>query len=247
MPPKTASPNRLLFRNARKQSSVSRRRIRYCWCRAVNPAMASPSQYHRPSCARSPASASVDLERIRAHWDETVRLVASVHAGHTSAVHVTARYGSAARGDPLYEAISHLGRLLRTVFLCDYFLNDVFRRELLRVLNRGEAVNALKRAIYTGRVASHQAKRPDEMQAVADALSLLANILMAWNTAQMQTVLDHWAQRRGGAVPPELIGRIAPTRTEGINLRGVFRLPVERYAHNILPAAVAQKTKASAS
>lgn len=26
----------------------------------------------------------------------------------------------------------HLGRLLRTVFLCDYFLNDVSRRELLR-------------------------------------------------------------------------------------------------------------------
>jgi len=60
----------------------------------------------------------------------------------------------AARGNPLYEALVHLGRLLRTVFLADYFVNAVFRRELLRVLNRGEAVNALKRAIYTGRVAS---------------------------------------------------------------------------------------------
>ena len=104
----------------------------------------------------------------------------------------------------------------------------MFRRELLRVLNRGEAVNSLKRAIYTGRVASHQAKQPEEMQAVADALSLLANIVMAWNTAQMQQVLDHRAQRRGGAVPPELIGRIAPTRTEGINLRG--RIPLPRRA-----------------
>jgi TnpA family transposase len=65
---------------------------------------------------------------------------------------VTARYGSAARGDPLYEAVSHLGRLLRTVFLCDYFLNDVFRRELLRVLNRGEAVNALKRHLHRARL-----------------------------------------------------------------------------------------------
>jgi hypothetical protein len=103
-----------------------------------------------------------------------------VHSGHTSAVHVTARFGSASRGDPFYEAVVHLGRLLRTVFLCDYFLNDVFRRELLRVLNRGEAVNSLRRAIYTGRVASHQAKQPDEMQSVADTLSLLANIVMAW-------------------------------------------------------------------
>jgi hypothetical protein len=70
---------------------------------------------------------------------------------------------------------------------------------------------------------------------------------MAWNTAQMQQVLDQWAQRRDGAVPPELIGRIAPTRTEGINLRGVFRFPVEHYAEKILPSSAAEKMTASAS
>ena len=72
-----------------------------------------------------------------------------------------------------------LGRLLRTAFLAAYFVKDAFRNELHRVLNRGEAVKALERAIYTGRVNPAQAKRADEMQAVADALSLLANILMA--------------------------------------------------------------------
>ena len=200
-----------------------------------------------PAGVQEISRASVDLRRIHSHWEQIVHLVASVHSGHTSATHVTARFGSASRGDPLYEAVVHLGRLLRTVFLCDYFLNDVFRRELLRVLNRGEAVNALKRAIYTGRIASHQAKQSEEMQAVADALSLLANIVMAWNTAQMQQVLDHWAQRRGGSVPPELIGRIAPTRTEGINLRGIFRFPVERYVDKILPSVAAKKTTAGSA
>jgi TnpA family transposase len=38
-----------------------------------------------------------------------------------------------------------IGRLLRTVFLADYFINPAFRPELLRVLHRGEATNALKR------------------------------------------------------------------------------------------------------
>lgn len=42
----------------------------------------------------------------------------------------------------------------------------IFRRELLRVLNRGESANALKRAIYAARVAAYQAKHPREMQAV---------------------------------------------------------------------------------
>jgi Tn3 transposase DDE domain len=71
-----------------------------------------------------------------------------------------------------------------------------------------------------------------------------ANIVMAWNTAQMQGVLDRWANRRQ-IVPPELIGRIAPTRLEGINLRGVFRFPVERYAGQLLPSQTAAKTSAS--
>jgi len=88
---------------------------------------------------------------------------------------------AASRGDPLHEALVQLGQLLRTGFLADYFVNDTFRRELLRVLNRAEAVNAFKRAIYTG--------------------------------------------------------RIAPTRTKGINLRGVFRFPVEAYADRLLPTS----------
>ena len=188
--------------------------------------------------------ANVDTPLVESHWDALVHLTASVMSGHASAVAALARFGSAARGDPIYEAGVQLGRLLRTAFLADYFVNAAFRRELRRVLNRGEAVNALKRAIYTGRVSPAQAKRPDEMQAVADALSLLANIVMAWNTAQMQGALNRWANRRQ-VIPPELIGRIAPTRLEGINLRGVFRFPIERYADQLLPSQTAPKTSAA--
>jgi len=107
----------------------------------------------------------------------------------SSAVSVLRHFGATARGDSLYDAGVQGGRLLRTIFLCDYFVNPAFRREILRVLNRGEATNTLKRAIYVGRIAPYQAKREEEMQAVADALSLLATIVMAWNTAQMQRIL----------------------------------------------------------
>jgi hypothetical protein len=40
------------------------------------------------------------------------------------AVTVMARLGSAARGDPLYDAGVQLGKLLRTAFLTDYFVNE---------------------------------------------------------------------------------------------------------------------------
>jgi type II secretory pathway component PulL len=80
--------------------------------------------------------------------------------------------------------------------------------------------------------------------AVADALSLLANLVMAWNTMKMQLVMDRWNTRRSTTVPPELIGRIAPTRTEGINLRGVFSSPIEQYAEQLLPSLAATKSRA---
>jgi TnpA family transposase len=189
-----------------------------------------------PQILKPICQASLDFSQVPEHWDRWVHLIASAYSGHTSAINVLARFGSAARGDPLYEVGVVIGRLLRTIFLADYFVKPAFRRELLRVLNRGEATNALKRLIYTGRVANYQAKSEDEMQAVADALSLLANIVMAWNTAKMQAIFDRWAQRRSGAVQPELIGRIAPTRTEGLNMRGIFSFPIERYATVLLPS-----------
>ena len=58
--------------------------------------------------------------------------------------------------------------------------------------------------------------------------------------------MDSWHATFLG-LRPELIGRVAPTRTEGINLRGVFRFPVERYAEQILPSATAEKTTVTAS
>jgi len=62
----------------------------------------------------------------------------------------------------------------------------------------------------------------------------------------MQAALDHWSARRSTAVPPELIGRVAPARTEGINCRGVFRFPIDEvrrsphavrrsYRHSVAP------------
>ena len=138
----------------------------------------------------------------------------------------------------LFIARRRLGGLIVCADEQIHLVKTPFRQELRRVLNLGEAVNALKRAIYTGRISPTQAKRPDEMQAVADGLSLLANTVMAWNTMQMQAVVNLWANRRQ-VIEADIMAKIAPTRLRGINLRGVFRFPVERYAPDLMPSLAA--------
>jgi TnpA family transposase len=91
-------------------------------------------------------------------WDDAFGgvLSFSVHSGHTSAVHVTARYGSASRTDPLYQAVVHLGRLLRTVFLCDYFLNNGFRREMQALADAHRGHQPARRVPFPGRALRRQ-------------------------------------------------------------------------------------------
>jgi hypothetical protein len=70
--------------------------------------------------------ASVDTALIEAHWDQSGPPGGlGVETGHASAV--TAPWpGSVlrrARGDPIYDAGVQVGKLLRTAFLADYFVN----------------------------------------------------------------------------------------------------------------------------
>jgi hypothetical protein len=65
----------------------------------------------------------------------------------------------------------------------------------------------------------------------------LANsVVMAWNTAWTQAIIDGWSE----PVPAEMMGCIAPTRIEGIHLRGIFRFPIERFAEPRLPSHTAR-------
>ena len=60
----------------------------------------------------------------------------------------------------------------------------------------------------------------------------------------MQTSFDRLNAWPSTAVPSELIGCIVPTRTEEINLSGVFRLPAEAYAERPLPTSGQKKSAA---
>ena len=179
----------------------------------------------------------VDLLAIEAIYDQFVRVVASIRSGRCTAVQALQRFGSAARGQDVYDGGVQLGRLLRSIFLIDYFTNPTFRRELRHVLNRGEAVHAIQRAVHTGKIPTELAKRPESLAAVSSSLSLLTNVLMAWNTAHMQRTVDQFQKIGDEAIAPELLRRIAPTNLEGLNLRGTLEFPLAEYALRILPSS----------
>ena len=171
----------------------------------------------------------VSVKAIERGWDDLVRLAASIRAGKVSAAHAIHRLGSAAVGDPLHRAAEHLGRLLRTLFLCDYLSIPDYRREIHTLLNRGESVHQLQRAIHGGQVAPERGRRRQEMAAISGAHALLTNIVLAWNTSRMDGVVAKLT-RDGVGIEEDWLRRFGPAHFSHINFRGTFRFNVERYA-----------------
>lgn len=161
----------------------------------------------------------VSVKAIERGWDDLVRLAASIRAGKVSAAHAIHRLGSAAVGDPLHRAAEHLGRLLRAaLFLCDYLAMPDYRREIHTLLNRGESVHQLQRAIHGGQVAPERGRRRQEMAAISGAHALLTNIVLAWNTNRMDAVvtkLNGWRRHRGGLAAANWPGTLLASTSVG--------------------------------
>jgi TnpA family transposase len=189
-------------------------------------------------------SCEISLKAIRDGWDELLWLVASIRSGRVSAIVALQRFGSAAQGDRVHRAADHLGKLLRTLFLCDYFSNAEFRRELHTLLNRGESVHQLQRAIYIGKVAPERGRRRDEMVAISGSLTLLTNLVIAWNTQRMQATVDDW-RRKGQLIDDDWLRRMGPAHFAHVNFRGTLSFPIDLYQEVLLDAAPWQKASSS--
>jgi TnpA family transposase len=177
---------------------------------------------------------------FRRGWDPLLRIAASVNGGWCSAVKALDLFGSAAKGDPAYECGNTLGKLLRTIYLCDLLGKPAFRRGLQRVLNQGESVHELQRAIHNGPIRAKQGRSHEELTAISGALTLLTNVVMAWNTSRMQRFADSSLGPRGSPA----LARIAPVSFGHVNLRGIFTFSLGAFRDRLIGVSAEQRKRA---
>jgi hypothetical protein len=128
----------------------------------------------------------------------------------------------------------HLGRLIRSIYLCDYFLSEDLRRLVNRILVHGEAVHTLQRAINAGSFSKPRGQREEELYAVSGSLTLLTNLCLAWTAVHMQEELfgDKGMARSGENL--DWISHISPAHYGNINFRGTLSFAVNEYAEWLL-------------
>jgi TnpA family transposase len=92
------------------------------------------------------------VKHIRSHWEEILRLATSIKQGTVTASLMLRKLGSYPRQNGLAVALRELGRIERNLFTLDWLQNVELRRRVHAGLNKGEARDALARAVFFNRL-----------------------------------------------------------------------------------------------
>ena len=127
----------------------------------------------------------VNIKQIRTHWDESLRLVTSIKRGTVTASLMLRKLGSYPRQNGLAVALRELGRIERTLFILDWRQSVELRRRVHAGLNKGEARNALARAVFFNRLGEILDRGFEQQRYRASGLNLITAAIVLWNTVYL--------------------------------------------------------------
>lgn len=131
------------------------------------------------------------------------------------------KLGSYPRQNGLAIALRELGRIERTLFALDWMQNVELRRRVQVGLNKGEAKNALARAVFLNRLGELRDRSYENQRYRASGLNLVVSAIILWNTVYMERAVQ--ALREDGRdIDETLLRHLSPLGWEHINLTGDY-------------------------
>jgi hypothetical protein len=124
--------------------------------------------------ARSEPNLLVNRRQIAAQWKEILRLTTSIKRGTVTASFILRKLGAYPRQNSLALALRELGRVERTLFTLEWLQSPELRRRVQVGLNKGEAKNALARAVFFNRLGELRDRTFENQRYRASGLNLVA-------------------------------------------------------------------------
>jgi len=162
----------------------------------------------------------INTKIIRENYDDVLRLAYSIRKGKVSASLIMGKLGSYSRQNSLATTLREMGRIDKTLFILDYISSETLRRRIQRGLNKGEAMNALARAIFFGKHGELRERALQDQLQRASSLNLIINAISIWNTVYLSKAIDHF--KANGKYQEELLSHISPLGWEHINFLGEY-------------------------
>jgi len=163
----------------------------------------------------------LNLKDIETHWNEVLRLASSIKQGTVTASLMMKKLASYPKQNGLAKALREIGRIERALFMLDWFRDPSLRRRVQAGLNKGEARNALARAVFMHRLGEIRDRGLENQSYRASGLTLLTAAISLWNTVYIERAIDS-LRRKGIPINEQLISHLSPLGWEHINLSGDY-------------------------
>jgi TnpA family transposase len=118
--------------------------------------------------------------------------------------------------------LREIGKIERTLFTLRWLQDPALRRRVTAGLNKGEARNALARAVFFNRLGESRDRSYEDQMNRAGGLALLTAAIALWNAAHLPMAVEE-LRNRGEFVPDEHLGHLSPLGWEHITLTGTYR------------------------
>ena len=177
---------------------------------------------------------TIDMRVIAENWDELLRLAASIKAGTVAPSVILRRLAAYPRQNALAKSLKEIGRLERTLFMLDWISDPALRRRTNAGLNKGEARNALARAVFFHRLGEIRDRTFENQRYRASGLNLAVAAIILWNTIYLGRVVDE-LRSRGEIVSDEILAHVAPLGWEHIAFNGDYVWPDEPLGNAFRP------------
>ena len=123
----------------------------------------------------------IDEDIICAHWDEILRLVATIKLKRSTASDIFRRLNSYSKQNSLYTALKAFGRIVKTLFILRYVDEVDLRMAIEAQLNKIELANRFTRAVAVGSPRDFIFALQEDQQVAESCNRLIKNAIICWN------------------------------------------------------------------
>jgi TnpA family transposase len=141
----------------------------------------SPSYYQKLGYKLCPKKI-IQQSKIENHWDEVLRLVASIKLRYATASQIFKRLSSYSLENPLYTALKQFGRIIKSIFILVYYQDLELRQSIQKQLNLVELSNKFSKAVFFDHNSEFKIQETKEEQEIAVLCKqLIQNAIIYWN------------------------------------------------------------------
>ncbi|PCS21217.1 Mobile element protein [Candidatus Enterovibrio escicola] len=166
----------------------------------------------------------LNIKLIEDYWDDILRLASSIRQGSVTASLILRKLGSYPMQNGRALALREFGRLERTLFMLEWIQSPELRRRVQVGLNKGEARNALARAVFFNQLGEIRDRSFEQQRYRASGLNLVTAAIVLWNTIYLEKAVET-LRKQGIEVDDKLLQHISPLGWEHIALTGEYRWP----------------------